>query len=342
MARKSASASSVDVHVKELVNAKKFVRKNFRTYGSGISFNSSDGSFDSYANIEMKHAFVDSVEDNPELSFWPKHEQLNISMNVTNGVMVDKDNHIVNILDRERLSDSIKGCGIGDWKDGLSTWHVRYEHQKQMSLKHGEEPEADCFASLLDYLKINEDEFVGILCDLYLDTISRMIDRSIPVAQKAYDRWVEKGCVATKRKERIASTFGDAFVKALVDGICSFHDEYVRIETESEIIRMRTVNAQCHRELYKESEIRERAEKSAEESWKLWSRNEEDGIIDILLRYDAGKCETFEIHFDKSTMTVDGDIYGDTGKRLNFHTIFAGGYNIQKLHTRTIAHVFDK
>ena len=340
MARKSASAS-VDVHSKELVNAKKFVRKNFRTYGGGISFTSSDGEFSSYANIEMKRAFVDSVEDTPELSFWPKHEKLDINMNVTNGVMVDKDNHIENILDRERLSDSIKGCGVGDWKDGLSTWHARYEQHKQMSIKYGEEPEADCFASLLDYLKINEDEFVGILCDLYLDTISHMIDRSIPVAQRAYDRWVEKGCIATKRKERIASTFGDAFVKALVDGICSFHDEYVRIEIANEIYRMKMSNARCCCELYKESEMQERAEKTAEENWKFWSHNEAEGIIDILLRYDAGKCVSFEIRFDKSTMTVEGDIHGDTGKRLNFHTIFAGGYNIQRLHTRTIAHVFD-
>lgn len=340
MARKSASAS-IDVHVKELANAKKFIRKNFRTYGSGISFTSSDGEFSSYANIEMKRAFVDSIEDTPELSFWPKHEQLNINMNVTNGVIVDKDNHIVNILDRERLTDSIKGCGVGDWKDGLSTWHVRYERHKQVSIKYGEEPEADCFASLLDYLKINEDEFVGILCDLYLDTISRMIDRSIPVAQRTYDRWVEKGCVATKRKERIASTFGDAFVKALVEGICSFHDEYVRIERSKEINYMKEQNKRCNREIYKESEMQERAEKAAEGSWRYWSQYEVDTILDILLRYDAGKCETFEIHFDKYTMTVEGDIHGDTGKRLNFHTIFAGGYNIQKLHTRTIAHVFD-
>ena len=128
MARKSASASSVDVHSKELVNAKKFVRKNFRTYGGGISFTSSDGEFSSYANIEMKRAFVDSVEDNPEFSFWPKHEKLAINMNVTNGVMVDKDNHIVNILDISRIT-GFKHTRIY-LRERLITLSCRYSHHR--------------------------------------------------------------------------------------------------------------------------------------------------------------------------------------------------------------------
>lgn len=321
MARKSAS-NPAEIHAKEFESAKKFVRKYFRAMGSGISFNRENGSFGSYVTIESKYGVEKDVP-------WWVRTSGNMSIRLSADVaIVVEDGKLVNTMDSVLLASLIQGMGVGDYGDGLSYNHSHEWYEEQLQ-------------AVYDNLHINEGEFINILCDLYLDKIITMINKSLPVAQKSYDKWIEKGCVATQRKERIASTFGDDFVKALVDGICSFHDEYIRIETAKEIDDMKERNRRCGKEIYKESEMQERAEKLAEGSWRRWSQYEVGTILDILLRYDAGKCVSFDIRFDKSSMTVEGNIHGDTGKRLNFHTIFAGGYNIQRLHTRTIAHVFD-
>lgn len=314
--------SKSSLHVKELAEAKKFVRKYFKVTGSGVSFNREDGVFSSSCTIETKYGMEREVE------WWKTPQNFYFHLSLESSVEVDEFSHIVNCLDETLLKALIRGIGVGDYHDGLS-----YVHKSSFL-------EED-FQRILSNLHIDESEFVCILCDLYFKKIHGMIERSLSVTQRAYDKWVESGCVETVRKERISSTFGDAFVKALTDSVLSFHDVFVKQKSEQEIFSMRQTNERAHREIYKESTMKEAAIKWAETSWKLWSQNEVRGILDILLRYDVGRCLSFELRYDDGKMVVEGDIHGDTGKRLNFHTIFAGGYNIQRLHTRTIAHVFD-
>ena len=309
--------STKDNHTNEIANAKKFLRKHTRLTGSGVSFSSKKGKFYSYSRVETKRSFEDDVE-------WTEHnDSFSIQIQIENAVDVC-DGKITNTLNDETLM-----CLI---IDGISEMKELFKSQ------------TEAYCKTLDNLHINEDEFIAIVSELYLDKVKSQMVKSFPVTQRAYDKFVEKGCAVQKKKERIASTFGQEFISDLENGVLSFHDEYIKSQTNALFRLFKQMNKRVVdiRFAKTDEELMERASKEANESWMPWANNEVRSILDILLSYDAGTLKTYNMNFDKCTMSVEGNIFGDTGKRLNFRTIFAGGYNIQRLHTRTIAHVFEQ
>ena len=309
--------STKDNHTNEIANAKKFLRKHTRLTGSGVSFSSKKGKFYSYSRVETKRSFEDDVE-------WTEHnDSFSIQIQIENAVDVC-DGKITNTLNDETLM-----CLI---IDGISGMKELFKSQ------------TEAYCKTLDNLHINEDEFIAIVSELYLDKVKSQMVKSFPVTQRAYDKFVEKGCAVQKKKERIASTFGQEFISDLENGVLSFHDEYIKSQTNALFRLFKQMNKRVVdiRFAKTDEELMERASKEANESWMPWANNEVRSILDILLSYDAGTLKTYNMNFDKCTMSVEGNIFGDTGKRLNFRTIFAGGYNIQRLHTRTIAHVFEQ
>lgn len=309
--------STKDNHTNEIANAKKFLRKHTRLTGSGVSFSSKNGKFYSYSHVETKRSFEDDVE-------WTEHnDSFSIQIQIENAVDVC-EGKITNMLNGETLMCLIID-GISEMKE-LFKWKT------------------EAYCKTLDNLHINEDEFIAIVSELYLDKVKSQMVKSFPVTQRAYDKFVEKGCAVQKKKERIASTFGQEFISDLENGVLSFHDEYIKSQTNALFRLFKQMNKRVvdTRFAKTDEELMERASKEANESWMPWANNEVRSILDILLSYDAGTLKTYNMNFDKSTMSVEGNIFGDTGKRLNFRTIFAGGYNIQRLHTRTIAHIFEQ
>lgn len=309
--------STKDNHTNEIANAKKFLRKHTRLTGSGVSFSSKNGKFYSYSHVETKRSFEDDVE-------WTEHnDSFSIQIQIENAVDVC-EGKITNTLNGETLMCLIID-GISEMKE-LFKWKT------------------EAYCKTLDNLHINEDEFIAIVSELYLDKVKSQMVKSFPVTQRAYDKFVEKGCAVQKKKERIASTFGQEFISDLEKGVLSFHDEYIKSQTNALFRLFKQMNKRVvdTRFAKTDEELMERASKEANESWMPWANNEVRSILDILLSYDAGTLKTYNMNFDKSTMSVEGNIFGDTGKRLNFRTIFAGGYNIQRLHTRTIAHIFEQ
>ncbi len=309
--------STKDNHTNEIANAKKFLRKHTRLTGSGVSFNREDGKFHSFCQIETKRSFEDDVE-------WTEHnDSFSVRIQIENAVDVC-DGKITNTLSNETLM-CLFIDGISEMKE-LFKWKT------------------EVFCKTLDNLHIDENEFIALVSELYLDKVKSQMEKSFPVTQRSYDKFVEKGCAIQKKKERIASTFGQEFISDLESGVLSFHDEYIKSQTNAlfRLFKMMNKRITCARFVKTDEELMERASKEAIESWIPWANNEVRSILDILLSYDAGTLKTYNMNFDKSTMSVEGNIFGDTGKRLNFRTIFAGGYNIQRLHTRTIAHVFEQ
>jgi hypothetical protein len=291
--------------------AKSFIKKYCRVYGSGVSFNKEDGCFCSWLEIESKQ------ENYSKLDWWERNESFSIRLHVQDAITII-EGKIENVLNADSLEDLIID-GIKEMRDTFSF-------------------KSECFDTMLSHIGITENECVSVMAELFLDKCVSCMNKSFPVTQRAYDRWVEKGCKQEAKKERIASVFGKDFEEALTNGIASFHDAYIESKTKMLFAFFKQQYGGFTR--YTDVELKEKASREAEETWGFWLKFEVIGITDILLRYDVGKCTHYDLQFDNACMKVEGDIFGDTGKRLHFHTIFAGGYNIQCLHTRTIAHVF--
>ena len=295
-----------------LEQAKKFIKKNCRLYGNGISFYKEESRFSSYVLIESKQEVYSNVD------WWERDDSFSIQLKVQDAIEI-VEGKIENILN-ETLFNTLIINGIKDMRETFKF-------------------KAECFDRMLDHLGISEGECVSIMIDLFLDKCKSSLDKSFPVAQRSYDKWVEKGCQVQVKKERIASTFGKDFLDSLTDGISSFHDVYIQNQTESlfEFFKMQYGRFTKR----SDEDLMKQAKNEANSSWPLWLKFEVYGITDILLNYNVGKCDHYNLDFDTINMKVEGDIFGEDGKRLHFHTIFAGGYNIQRLHTRTIAHVFE-
>lgn len=291
--------------------AKAFIKKYCQLAGSGISFDKDDGVFTSWIEIKSK-------QDNySKIDWWERTEYFAIYIKAQDAIILN-DGKLENLLDADLFKSLIK--------KGLAEMRELYAYQ------------VPCFQLMLSKLGITEDECIGIMAGLYLDKCKSIMDKSFPVVQRAYDRWAAKGDNLAAKKERIASTFGKAFIDDLTKGVESFHDAYIESETGNLFVLFKKQYGSFNK--YTEEELREKAKEEAISSWPLWCLSEVSNITDILMRYDVGKCEHYDLRFDPAAMRVEGVIYGDTGKQLKFHTIFAGGYNIQKLHTRTIAHIF--
>lgn len=305
--RNSTSSRSSNVE-KRLADAKKFIRKYCRIYGQGISFNRDDGTFQSWVEIESKRDIeeVDWVEHNRNFGI---RIPVQLAVSITNG-------QIINNLNDELFIELLI-VGVAEMREDF-----KYK--------------AIFFDLILEKLSISEKECFDIFKDLYLDRAISMMDKSFPVAQRAYDRWIEKGCIAKAKKEHLSSTFGDKFLSELLTGLNSFKNAYIAQETD---IQFYILNKMYGRFQTKEF-ISNKAKKNAVDSWPYWVKSEYYSICEKLLDRDIGVCESFKLRFDEHTMKITGEIFGNTGKRLEFYTIFAGGYNIQRLHMRTIVHVY--
>ena len=312
--RKGIAIESTNTHDRELSDAKKFIKKYCRVLGSGVSFSREDGCFHSCVEIESKQ------DNDRNVDWWQHNDHFGIHLSVEKAVDVI-DGRITLLLDLETFT-SLMIEGISEMRDTFSFM-------------------SECIDHMIQNLHINEDECVSLMTELFMDRVKSLTEKSFPVAQRAYDKWVEKGSVVRYEKERIASKFGQDFIKELTDGVLSFHDVYIENETQCQysIMKMQESRSRFHH--HTDEEMRETAMRYAHEMWQPWSKGEIYGILKILLGYDVGTCQRYEMDFDVAKMKVEGNIYGDSGKRLNFRTIFAGGYNIQQLHMRTIAHVFD-
>lgn len=289
---------------------KLFIKKYCKVSGSGLSFNKEEGCFCSWLQIESK-------QDNyAKLDWWERTESFSIRLDAHNAITII-EGKIENVLNADSLTYLIIE-GIKKMRETLSF-------------------QAECFDLMLSHIGITEEECIPIMVDLFLDKCVSCMNKSFPVTQRTYDRWVEKGCKKEAKKERIASTFGKDFLENLTKSLSSFHDAYIKIKTNI----LFTFFKQQYRGFtrYTDDELKQKATKEAKETWGFWLNSEVFSITDILLKYDVGTCSYYNVHFDPSTMKIEGDIFGDSGKCLHFHTIFAGGYNIQCLHTRTLAHV---
>lgn len=299
-----------DAHVVELEFAKKFVRKYFPLHAYGVSFDKEEGKVvEGYSTISSKQGMCDSVD------WCNRGDHTSIELHLEKGVTIIDDALTNTLTESQFIEDihaSIQGISIQDYREFLD--------------------------KVLANLHISMDEFVIILSSLYYNKVVESINKSLPKAQKIYDKWVEKGGVEKARKERIASTFGKDFIEELYNSILTFKSRYIELETDNLIARYKLTG---YLRFMSIDEINRKSKEEAEYNWEWWKKQELLSIEDTLLRYDVGKCVSYKIEINESTLTVNGDIYGDTGKRLNFHTIFAGGYNIQKLHTRTLPHVYE-
>lgn len=295
---------------KEQNQAVKFIKKYCKVSGSGVSFDKEDGCFCSWLEIESK-------QDNySKLDWWERNESFSIRLSVQDAITV-MEGKIENTLDVTLLKDFILS-GIKDMRDTFSF-------------------KSECFNTMLSHIGITENECVSVMADLFYDKCVSVMNKSFPVAQRAYDKWVEKGCKQEARKERIASVFGAEFLDSLRQAILSFKDAYLESNTKMLYNFFKKQYGSFTR--YTDEELKQKAAKESLESWSFWKEAELFNITDILLRYDVGTCKEYRIDLDTHTMKIEGCITGDTGKQLHFHTIFAGGYNIQCLHMRTLANV---
>lgn len=68
--------------------------------------------------------------------------------------------------------------------------------------------------------------------------------------------------------------------------------------------------------------------------------NMERSFINSVFKY-SGEIDKVKLHFGEGNR-LNGTVYGEDGRVWSVETIFAGGYNIQRLHLRTLVHEIRK